>query len=71
MALGTGYGESKWVSEELLRSTAGVRYLVIRVGQLSGAANGNWNANEWLPAMVQSATKLGCLPGDDRASAFL
>ncbi|KAK0196977.1 hypothetical protein F5146DRAFT_1153799, partial [Armillaria mellea] len=71
MALGTGYGESKWVSEELLRSTAGLRYLVIRVGQLSGAANGNWNVNEWLPAMVQSATKLGCLPGDNRAISWV
>ncbi|PBK78299.1 acetyl-CoA synthetase-like protein [Armillaria solidipes] len=71
MALGTGYGESKWVSEELLRTTASLRYLVIRVGQLSGAANGNWNVNEWLPAMVQSATKLGCLPGDDRAISWV
>ncbi|PBK97000.1 acetyl-CoA synthetase-like protein [Armillaria gallica] len=71
MALGTGYGESKWVSEELLRTTAGLRYLVIRVGQLSGAANGNWNVNEWFPAMVQSATKLGCLPGDDKAISWV
>ncbi|KAK0483762.1 hypothetical protein IW261DRAFT_1332931 [Armillaria novae-zelandiae] len=71
IALGTGYGESKWVSEELLRSATGLRYLVIRVGQLSGAANGNWNVNEWLPAMVQSATKLGCLPGDDKVISWV
>ncbi|KAK0463970.1 uncharacterized protein EV420DRAFT_1638889 [Desarmillaria tabescens] len=71
MALGTGYGESKWVSEELLRTTEGLRYLVIRVGQLSGAANGTWNVNEWVPAMVQGATKLGCLPGGDRTISWV
>ncbi|KAK0210917.1 hypothetical protein DFS33DRAFT_1371246 [Desarmillaria ectypa] len=60
IALGTGYGESKWVSEELLRTTEGLRYLVICVGQPSGAANGTWNVNGWVPAMVQSATKVGC-----------
>ncbi|KAG7447913.1 acetyl-CoA synthetase-like protein [Guyanagaster necrorhizus] len=71
MALGTGYGESKWVSEELLRTAKDLHYLIIRAGQLCGAANGTWNVNEWVPAMVQSSLKLGCFPGGDRTISWV
>ena len=65
-ALGTGYGESKWVSERLLqivREKTPVKTMVIRVGQLAGSRiNGNWNTAEWFPAIVQSYKSVGCLP---------
>lgn len=66
IAEGTGYSESKWVSEELLRLVPGLRYLVVRVGQLAGGPRGTWNPKEWVPSMIQSSTVLGCLPDDEQ-----
>lgn len=43
------------------RSTS-LRPIVVRVGQLSGGLNGNWNAQEWLPSIVRSAQSVKCLP---------
>ncbi|PBK80595.1 hypothetical protein ARMGADRAFT_1092010 [Armillaria gallica] len=60
VAQGNGYGESKWVSEELLRLAPGLRYLVVRVGQLSGDSN-----------VIQSAPFLGCLPNEDNPVSWL
>ncbi|KAK0480492.1 putative polyketide synthase [Armillaria luteobubalina] len=71
VAQGNGYGESKWVSEELLRLAPGLRYLVVRVGQLSGDSNGTWKVNEWLPSVIQSAPFLGCLPNEDKPVSWL
>jgi len=68
VAIGNGYIEGKWVSEEILRyasSQTEMRTVVVRVGQLCGGSNGSWNVAEWLPSMVQSAQTLGCLPTDD------
>ncbi|KIJ25871.1 hypothetical protein M422DRAFT_144228, partial [Sphaerobolus stellatus SS14] len=28
---------------------------IIRVGQLSGGLNGNWNAREWFPSLVRAS----------------
>ncbi|KAF8898448.1 acetyl-CoA synthetase-like protein [Infundibulicybe gibba] len=67
-AVGTGYGESKWVSEQLLREVASqtaLKVVIIRLGQLCGNTNSVWNTKEWLPALVHSAQKLGCLPDDN------
>ncbi|KAK0495896.1 hypothetical protein EDD18DRAFT_1105817 [Armillaria luteobubalina] len=66
-----GYGESKWVSEELLRLAPGLRCLIVRVGQLSGDLNGTWKVREWFPSVVQSASSLGCLPNDDKPVSWL
>ncbi|KAK0189610.1 KR domain-containing protein [Armillaria mellea] len=71
VAQGNGYGESKWVSEELLRLAPGLRYLVVRVGQLSGDSNGTWKVNEWFPSVIQSAPFLGCLPNEDKPVSWL
>ncbi|KAK0200866.1 putative polyketide synthase [Desarmillaria ectypa] len=71
VAQGNGYGESKWVSEELLRLAPDLRYLVVRVGQLSGDSNGTWKVNEWFPSIIQSAPFLGCLPNDDKPISWL
>ena len=69
VAAGTGYTESKWVSEELLMEASKITPLnaiIVRVGQLCGGLNGYWNTAEWLPSMVQSGQILGCLPTDDK-----
>ena len=63
-----GYAESKWVGERILeeaRRTVGLRSTIVRVGQLCGAQNGCWNAQEWFPTVVHSAEYLKCLPDVD------
>lgn len=69
VAIQTGYIESKWVAERLFQLAAekgGLKTNVIRVGLLTGSSNGSWDSSQWLPAIAQSATYLGCLPeGDD------
>jgi thioester reductase-like protein len=61
----SGYSESKWVSERILW-TAGqetaVRPVIIRVGQLCGGINGNWNSREWFPSLVRACQVLGGAP---------
>jgi len=68
-AVGSGYAESKWVSEQILYAAAAqtkADTLVARVGQVCGGPDGVWNASEWFPSLVQSAPKLGCFPDDDK-----
>jgi len=68
MAVGSGYSESKWASEEILSKAmecTPLRALSVRVGQISGSASGIWNAHEWFPAMVQSALVLGIFPNGE------
>ncbi|KAF9556258.1 acetyl-CoA synthetase-like protein [Agrocybe pediades] len=69
VAVGNGYTEGKWVSEEILQyasSHADLNSIVVRVGQLSGGSNGSWNIAEWLPSLIQSAQAVGCLPTEDK-----
>ncbi|KAK7464323.1 hypothetical protein VKT23_006491 [Stygiomarasmius scandens] len=66
-ALGTGYGESKWVAEQTLISaaqrTTSLDLSILRIGQLSGSrVNGSWNVTDWVPQIVQSGVVLGKLP---------
>lgn len=68
-ALSNGYTQSKWVSEQILEAAArdaGLDYLNIRVGQLTGGFNGMWNAKEWVPTMIQISCVLGYLPSDSK-----
>lgn len=74
LAVGMGYAESKWVSEQILYKAAeksSLKTMVIRVGQICGGMDGAWNAHEWFPSMVQSAAKLGCFPDDNRVGRVL
>ena len=61
----SGYSESKWVSERIL-SIAGqetpLRPIIVRVGQLCGGINGNWNHREWFPALVRASQVVGGAP---------
>ncbi|KAJ7575926.1 hypothetical protein C8J56DRAFT_1032190 [Mycena floridula] len=65
LSIGGGYGESKWCAEQILSkasdSTA-LKPIIVRVGQLSGGINGNWNKNEWFPSLVRSSRFLKCIP---------
>ncbi|KAF8154856.1 hypothetical protein B0H34DRAFT_540683 [Crassisporium funariophilum] len=70
----TGYIESKWVAERLFQGAAekyDLRTNVIRVGLLTGGANGSWDPSQWFPAIAQSAAYLGCLPGGDDIISWL
>lgn len=66
VAVGNGYGESKWVAESILdaaRKKTALQPVVVRVGQLCGSTvNGSWNPWEWFPAIVQSSEAVDCLP---------
>lgn len=66
IAVGTGYGESKWVAERLLEvatQQAGVPTTSVRIGQLSGSeSNGAWNHGEWFPSLVKSSLYMKCMP---------
>ncbi|KAF8993889.1 hypothetical protein BDQ17DRAFT_1431390 [Cyathus striatus] len=69
VSIGTGYSESKWVSEQILNyvsQTRTIQTTIVRVGQLSGGPNGSWNGKEWFPSMVQASKALGALPLDDK-----
>jgi len=68
-AIGTGYAESKWVSEQILFTAAektALEPLVARLGQICAGRDGVWNAHEWFPSMVQSVPTLGCFPDDNK-----
>ena len=74
LCVGMGYGESKWVTEQLLGRVAkdtGLRTAVVRVGQLSGDTRvGGWNVKEWVPAIVRASKLLGCVPQKEDVSGF-
>ncbi|KZV99483.1 acetyl-CoA synthetase-like protein [Exidia glandulosa HHB12029] len=66
--VGQGYPESKWISERLLDMVSkrtSLKTLSVRVGQLAGGSSGCWNVSDWVPVIVRSAAKLGCLPDCD------
>ena len=65
VAAGTGYSESKWVSETILgvaNRDRGLPATSVRVGQMTGSAAGAWNAQGWFPSLVKSSVFLGCFP---------
>ncbi|KAI0318579.1 acetyl-CoA synthetase-like protein [Amylostereum chailletii] len=66
IAAGFGYGESKWVAEQVLfgaRQERNLKVTVVRVGQLSGDTRiGGWNTKEWVPALLSVSKQVGALP---------
>ncbi|KAF8585451.1 acetyl-CoA synthetase-like protein [Ramaria rubella] len=69
-----GYSESKWVSERILFTAAQstvLRPVVVRVGQLSGGVNGNWNAHDWFPALVRASQVIKGVPDNAGRVSFL
>lgn len=71
VAIGTGYTESKWVSEQILATASAqttLKSVIVRVGQISGGPKGFWSIKEWFPALVQSAKFVSCLPDAHKVS---
>ncbi|KAK7723951.1 putative NRPS-like protein biosynthetic cluster [Diaporthe eres] len=73
-AIQMGYGQSKWVAEEICSAAAkyaaqkGVDFPVqiLRVGQVVGdTEHGIWNPKEAIPLTVQTALSTGALPVRD------
>ncbi|KAJ7509627.1 putative aminoadipate reductase [Mycena galericulata] len=64
VAIGSGYGESKYVSERIL-AASGLHATSFRIGQITGSANnGAWSTTDWVPAIVKSSIALGNFPSD-------
>ncbi|KAF9527250.1 putative aminoadipate reductase [Crepidotus variabilis] len=61
-AIGNGYGESKYVSEQIL-SRSGLDTTSFRIGQITGPRDsGAWATTDWVPILVKSSITLGALP---------
>ncbi|KAJ6487136.1 putative aminoadipate reductase [Mycena vitilis] len=64
VAVGNGYGESKYVSERIL-AASGLDATSFRIGQICGStSNGSWSTSDWVPAIVKSSIALGNFPSD-------
>ncbi|KIJ66073.1 hypothetical protein HYDPIDRAFT_27271 [Hydnomerulius pinastri MD-312] len=61
VAVGSGYGESKYVCERIL-SVSGLSGTSLRIGQICGGPNGYWATTDWVPIIVKSSLALGALP---------
>ncbi|KAJ7888517.1 hypothetical protein B0H13DRAFT_2341919 [Mycena leptocephala] len=62
VAVGNGYGESKYVSEWIL-AVSGLEATSSRIGQVSGSSsNGPWSTTDWVPAIVKSSIAMGSFP---------
>ncbi|KAJ5786433.1 NRPS-like enzyme [Penicillium pulvis] len=64
-----GYGESKYIGEQLCLAAArdaGIPTTVLRVGQIGGPTTqqGLWNVDEWLPSLVKTSIAMGVAPAD-------
>ncbi|KZT22888.1 acetyl-CoA synthetase-like protein [Neolentinus lepideus HHB14362 ss-1] len=74
VAVGAGYGESKFVSEQLLVKAAerGMQTSSLRIGQVAGGKpDGSWATTDWVPSFVKSSRSLGCLPDAQGVSTWL
>ncbi|GJE93533.1 acetyl-CoA synthetase-like protein [Phanerochaete sordida] len=74
VAVGIGYSESKWVSEQVLArasSETPLRATSVRVGQISGGSSGVWNTAEWFPALVKSSVLLQRFPALDKVVTWV
>ncbi|KAJ7886913.1 hypothetical protein B0H13DRAFT_1627705 [Mycena leptocephala] len=64
VAVGNGYGESKYVSERIL-AASGLDATSFRIGQVCGSiSNGAWSTMDWVPAIVKSSIAMGNFPSD-------
>ncbi|KAG1726867.1 putative aminoadipate reductase [Suillus paluster] len=61
MAIGSGYGESKHVAEQII-TRSGLQATSLRVGQIAGGPTGAWATTDWVPILVKSSLALGSLP---------
>ncbi|KNZ80080.1 L-aminoadipate-semialdehyde dehydrogenase large subunit, partial [Termitomyces sp. J132] len=67
IALGTGYGESKYILQK-----SGLQATSLRIGQICGGhPKGSWPPTEWFPMLVKSSVALGTFPIIDGAATWL
>lgn len=65
---GMGYGQSKFVGENILDIAArerGISAVVLRSGQIAGPIgeeHGIWNKEEWFPTLMKTSKSLGMVP---------
>ncbi|TFK48709.1 putative aminoadipate reductase [Heliocybe sulcata] len=74
VAVGAGYGESKFVSEQLLVKAAqrGIQTTSLRIGQIAGGKpDGSWATTDWVPIFIKSSRALGCLPDAQGVSTWM
>ncbi|EIW83469.1 acetyl-CoA synthetase-like protein [Coniophora puteana RWD-64-598 SS2] len=61
VALGSGYGESKYIGEKIV-AESGLEGTCVRVGQIAGGPGGIWPTTEWVPIVVKSSVVFGAMP---------
>ncbi|KIJ59318.1 hypothetical protein HYDPIDRAFT_118655 [Hydnomerulius pinastri MD-312] len=61
VAVGGGYGESKYVSERIIVKS-GLQATSLRIGQIAGGPNGSWATTDWVPSIIKSSIALNALP---------
>ncbi|TIB07001.1 hypothetical protein E3P89_04078 [Wallemia ichthyophaga] len=75
IAVGMGYGESKFVGERILATASqktGLPTTVLRIGQLCGdRKSGFWSSSNWVPAIIKSSLALKCLPNGNDLVAWI
>ncbi|KAJ7484451.1 putative aminoadipate reductase [Mycena latifolia] len=60
-----GYGQSKFVAEQILKKS-GLHTTSLRIGQLfGGLPKGAWSTTDWIPILVKTSKTLGHLPLTD------
>jgi nucleoside-diphosphate-sugar epimerase len=80
VAVGNGYGESKYASERVsaftfqpglvlingqILAASGLDATSFRIGQVCGSiSNGAWSITDWVPAIVKSSIAMGNFPSD-------
>ena len=62
--LGTGYGQTKWVAEQLAREAGrrGLQGSVVRPGYILGSRNGVTNTDDFLIRLLKGCIQLGTRP---------
>lgn len=67
VGLSTGYGQSKWASEYIIRAAGkkGLKGNIIRPGYITGASyNGVQNTDDFLLRILKGCIEIGALPND-------
>ena len=71
-SLPMGYGESKYVAEQILAiaaQRADVPVSILRIEQIAGSTipeAGSWPVHEWVPSLIKNSKAIGLAPNDLR-----
>ncbi|TFK51599.1 acetyl-CoA synthetase-like protein [Heliocybe sulcata] len=71
VAVGPGYGESKYIAEQLILN-APLQSTSFRIGQISGGTpSGSWALTDWVPILIKSSIALGSLPNSNGVISWI